>query len=267
MVLRKAKPMTTLIDLMPLWLPRILGALALVGVAGGISYWQNVGLEVHMAVAVGRAFVQLLAIGFALELIFNRQNPLWIGVILLIMMTVAGRTAGKRADNIPSATAIAMVSVAASTVLTLGSLLLLQVFAFEARFVLPIAGMIIGNAMIATGLCMARLRDEIHACRQEIETALALGASSRQAVERQLRAALSTGMTPSIDSTKTVGLIALPGAMTGMILAGVTPLEAVQLQVVVMYMLIGATAFASLIATYLTFRQLFTPFHQLKLPQ
>ena len=259
--------MPALLDLMPLWLPRILGALALVAVAGGISYWRNVGLEVHMAVAVGRAFVQLLAIGYALEFIFNRQSPLWIGLILLIMMTIAGLTAGKRAENIPSAAAISMVSVSISTVLTLGSLLWLQVFAFEARYVLPVAGMIIGNAMIATGLSMSRLRDEIHAYRHEIETALALGASSRTAVARQLRAALSAGMAPSIDSTKTVGLIALPGAMTGMILAGAAPLQAVQLQMVVMYMLIGATAFASLTATYLTFGRFFTPFHQLKLSQ
>jgi putative ABC transport system permease protein len=219
-----------------------------------------------MAVAVGRSFVQLLAIGFALDLIFNRENPLWIGLILLIMMTVAGLTAGQRADAIPGATAIALVSVAASTVLTLGVLLILEVFAFEARFVIPVAGMIIGNAMIATGLTMARLRDDIHAGRAEIETALALGASSRTAVQRQLQAALKTGMTPSIDSTKTVGLIALPGAMTGMILAGASPLEAVQLQMVVMYMLMGSTAFSSLIATVLTFRQFFTPFHQLKPP-
>jgi putative ABC transport system permease protein len=71
-------------------------------------------------------------------------------------------------------------------------------------------------------------------------------------------------MTLSIDSTKTVGLIALPGAMTGMILAGVSPLEAVQLQIVVMCMLMGATAISSLVATFLTFRQFFTPAHQLK---
>jgi len=112
--------MIALIELMPLWLPRILGALALVGFAVVIFYWQNVGLEFHMAVAVGRSFVQLLAIGFALDLIFNSQSPLWIGLILLIMMTVAGLTAGKRADNIPGATVIALVSVAVSTLLTLG---------------------------------------------------------------------------------------------------------------------------------------------------
>jgi putative ABC transport system permease protein len=267
MFLLKAKKMIALIELMPLWLPRIFGALTLVGFAVVISYWQNIGLEFHMMVAVGRSFVQLLAIGFALDLIFNSQNPLWIGLILLIMMTVAGLTAGKRADHIPGATAIALISVGMSTVLTLGSLLMLQVFEFEARFVIPVAGMIIGNAMIATGLTMARLRDDIHAFHLEIETALALGASSRMAVQRQLRAALSTGMTPSIDSTKTVGLIALPGAMTGMILAGVSPLEAVQLQIVVMYMLMGATAISSLVATFLTFRQFFTPVHQLKLLQ
>ncbi|MEO1855878.1 MAG: ABC transporter permease, partial [Rubritalea sp.] len=85
------------------------------------------------------------------------------------------------------------------------------------------------------------------------------------AAQGQIRTALATGMTPLVDSTKTVGLIALPGAMTGMILAGSPPMEAVQLQIVVMFMLVGAAAFASMIATFLTYRQFFTQAHQLKL--
>jgi len=90
-----------------------------------------------------------------------------------------------------------------------------------------------------------------------------LGATKRQAANQQMRRALTTGMTPIVDNTKTVGLISLPGAMTGMILAGAAPLEAVQLQIIVMYMLMGAAAFSGLTATFLTYRQFFTPAHQL----
>ena len=99
--------------------------------------------------------------------------------------------------------------------------------------------------------------------RLVIESQLALGATSRQASLTQFRRALRSAMTPIIDSTKTVGLITLPGAMTGMILAGASPSKAVQLQIIVMYMLVGAANFAGLIAAYLTYRQFFTVEHQL----
>ena len=123
---------------------------------------------------------------------------------------------------------VATASVSAGALLTLGLLVLLNVFPFEPRFVIPIAGMVVGNSMVVTGLVMTRLRDDLRLQKARVEAALALGATRRQAANRQLRRALSTGMTPMIDNTKTVGLISLPGAMTGMILAGASPLEAVQ---------------------------------------
>ena len=95
------------------------------------------------------------------------------------------------------------------------------------------------------------------------EAALALGATPQQAVAGQLKRVMAAGMTPIVDNTKTVGLISLPGAMTGMILAGAPALEAVQVQIIVMYMLIGAAAVSGLTAAYLTYRQFFTRAHQL----
>jgi putative ABC transport system permease protein len=245
------------------WLPRIAGALVLVGVAVAISRWQKVGLEKDMLVAVTRAFGQLLAIGYALELIFEARHPLWILLVVGVMVSTAGYTAGRRGQGVPHSRRVATVSVSVGATLTLGLLIILQVFPFEPRFIIPIAGMIVGNSMTVTGLVMARLRDDLKLQRPQIEAALALGATQRQAVQGQLRRALATGMTPIVDNTKTVGLISLPGAMTGMILAGAAPLEAVQLQIIVMYMLIGAAAFGGLTATFLTYQQFFTRGHQL----
>ena len=245
------------------WLPRIAGALILVLLAMGISRWQRVGLEKDMLVAVVRAFVQLVAIGYALTFIFNQESAFWILLAVLVMISIAGYTAGKRAKFVPNSMMVASISVSVGAVLTLGMLIALDVFPFEPRYIIPIAGMIVGNSMVVTGLVMSRLRDDMKLQRPQVEAALALGATKRQAVNRQLRRALATGMTPIIDSTKTVGLISLPGAMTGMILAGAAPLEAVQLQIIVMYMLIGAAAFSGLTATFLPYRQFFTPAHQL----
>ncbi len=247
-------------------LPRVGAALILVVAALLISRWQKVGVEGQMLVATVRAFVQLIAIGYALDLIFAANTPGYILLIMVVMTAIAGYTSGQRGAGVPHATAVALGSIAFGAALTLGLLVLLQVFSFTAQQIIPIAGMVIGNSMTVCSLVMGRLRDEVNARRAEIEAALALGATSRQAAMPHLRRALQSGMIPIVDSTKTVGIIQLPGAMTGMILAGASPLQAVQLQLIVMYMLIGAAAFTGLAATFLTYRQFFTPQHQLVLP-
>jgi len=245
------------------WLPRILASLVLVAAAMGISRWQKIGLENDMLLAVVRAFAQLVAIGYALDFIFGVNHPGWILLVVGIMIGIAAYTAGKRGRGVPRGKRVALIAITTGAVLTLGLLIALQVFPFAPRYIIPIAGMVVGNSMTVTGLVMARLYDDIKLQRPQIEAALALGATRRQATSLQLRRAITVGMTPIVDNTKTVGLISLPGAMTGMILAGASPLEAVQLQIIVMYMLIGAAAFSGLTATFVTYRQFFTPAHQL----
>ena len=248
------------------WLPRILGALVLVGIAAVISFRQNVGLEKDMLSAVLRAFIQLIAIGYVLELVFAAEGPFWILLVVCVMVGIAGYTAGQRGRGVPRSVIVATGSVSCGAFATVGVLLILQVFPYEPSFIIPIAGMIVGNSMVVCGLVMARLRDDIRMQKPQIEAALALGATRRQAMAGQLKQAMTTAMTPIVDSTKTVGLISLPGAMTGMILAGAPVLEAVQVQIIVMYMLIGAAAVSGLTAAYLTYRQFFSRAHRLKLP-
>ena len=247
-------------------LGRVAASILLVFIAIGISRWQKADLEKDMLVAVIRSFVQLIAIGYVLEFVFNQDNPFWTTIILAVMTLIASRTAGQRGKRVPHAQAVALISVSLGSILTLGTLLILGVFAYEPQTVIPIGGMVIGNAMVVAALVMNRLADDYHREQTQIETALALGATSKQASQPQQRRALRSAMIPIIDTTKTVGLIKLPGAMTGMILAGASPLEAVQLQMIVMYMLVGASAFTGLAAAYLTFRQFFTAVHQLVLP-
>jgi putative ABC transport system permease protein len=123
--------------------------------------------------------------------------------------------------------------------------------------------MIISNAMNTTSLVMSRMRDDLGAHRREVEAHLSLGETATEAAALWHRAALRSGMLPIIDQTKVVGLVALPGAMTGMLLAGASPSSAIRLQMVVMYMLLGGNAFAALVAGRLTIARLFTPDHQL----
>jgi putative ABC transport system permease protein len=153
--------------------------------------------------------------------------------------------------------------VSVATAATLGLLVVLRIVPAGPRAVIPLGSMIISSAMNTTSLVMARLRDDLAAHRREVEARLSLGQTGHQAAAPWHRAAMRTGMLPIIDQTKVVGLVALPGAMTGMILAGASAGQAIRLQLVVMYMLLGGNAFAALVAGEATVRRLFTPDHQL----
>lgn len=245
-------------------LTRVILSISFVVVAIAVSRWQKADLEKDLGIATVRSFIQLILIGYALEFVFAQDNALWTLGILAIMTIVASTTAGNRAEAIPNATRIAMISIGVGSALTLSVLIILGVFQFVPQDVIPIGGMIIGNSMTVATLVMTRLANDFSEQRILIESKLALGATGRQASLMQFQRAIRSAMVPIVDTTKTVGLIKLPGAMTGMILAGASPLEAVQLQLIVMYMLVGATTFTGLIAAYMTYREYFTPSHQLR---
>lgn len=245
-------------------LERIGAAAILILISLLISRWREADLEKDLLIATVRSFIQLIAIGYALEFIFNLDSPLWTLTLLVFMTIIAGRTAAQRGKKIPHAQWVALASIGLGSALTLGILVAVNVFTFDPQTIIPVGGMVIGNAMSVAALVMKHLASDFHDQRNLIETSLALGATSQQAARPQLRTSLQSAMIPIVDTTKTTGLIKLPGAMTGMILAGASPMEAVQIQIVVLYMIIGASAFTGLTASYLTYRQFFTPAHQLR---
>jgi putative ABC transport system permease protein len=118
--------------------------------------------------------------------------------------------------------------------------------------------------MRVTGLVLKQMHNDIRIQQGLIETALALGATPRQAALKQVQRALIVGLSPALDNAKTVGLISLPGAMTGLIMGGASPLEAIQLQLMVMNMMLGASTFSGVLATYLSWPFFFTKTYQLE---
>jgi putative ABC transport system permease protein len=124
--------------------------------------------------------------------------------------------------------------------------------------------MVIGNSMTAAAVALNRLGDDVAASEREIEATLAVGATSAQAVRPIVRRSLRSGVIPLIDSTKTTGLIFFPGTMVGMLLAGAAPVDAVRLQLILLYVLLGSVAIAALVAVLLAQRAFFTPAHQLR---
>ncbi|ESR42199.1 protein ALUMINUM SENSITIVE 3 [Citrus sinensis] len=241
-----------------------LAATAVVLLAVLLSFLQKLGIEGEMIYSIVRAFLQLSVIGFVLQFIFSQDNRGWIILAYLFMVIVAGYTAGQRAKHVPRGKYVAGASILAGTAVTMLMLVVLNVFPFTPRYIIPVAGMMVGNAMTVTGVTMKRLRDDIKIQLNLVETALALGATPRQATKQQVKRSLVIALSPVLDNAKTVGLISLPGAMTGMIMGGASPLEAIQLQIVVMNMLIGASTVSSIMSTYLCWPAFFTKAYQLE---
>jgi putative ABC transport system permease protein len=148
-------------------------------------------------------------------------------------------------------------------VVTLGVLFGFGVFPLEGRTLVPLAGLMVGNSMTATVLCARRVVEELRDKRLEVEARLALGQPGREAARPYVRRALRTALIPQIETTKAVGIVVLPGAMTGLILAGVAPIDAVMVQAVVMFLVLGATATATTVVAIGLVRRLFTPDHRL----
>jgi putative ABC transport system permease protein len=217
-----------------------------------------------IVVAALRSGIQLAAVGAALIVVFNHTGLIGSLGWLTMMVLLAARVSARRAAGLPRAHVIATIATGVSTGATLGVLLLLKVVASEPRVVIPVGGMMVANTMQATSLVLVRIRDEVNTARPKIEARLALGLSSDDAFAPHHHTSLRTALIPSIDSTKVVGLISLPGAMTGLIMAGVDPLTAIRYQIVVAYMLLAAAVLAAFIAGRLAVRVLFDDAHRLR---
>ncbi len=158
---------------------------------------------------------------------------------------------------------VALAAFLATAAVTLGVVFGLGIFPLEPRTLVPIAGLVIGNSMNATVLAARRGVEELRDKRLEVEARLALGQPASAASLPYLRAAARTALTPQIETTKAVGIVFLPGAMTGLILAGVDPLDAVLVQVVVMYLVLASAVTTTTVVTMGLVRRLFTPDHRL----
>jgi putative ABC transport system permease protein len=236
----------------------------LIAVALAISMWRRLGLEASLLWSAVRALVQLLIVGAALQLVVDDDDPLIFSAIWLVVMHVfAAYTTWRRAKDVPSVFVLSLAAYSASAAVTLGVLFGFGVYDLEGRTIVPLAGIVVGNSLSATVLVSRRLFDAATERRDEIEGRLALGLSARDAFQPILRESLRTALVPQIESTKAVGIIALPGAMVGLILAGVNPADAVRVQVSVMYLVLGSVATTTAVMSVGISRQLFTPAQQL----
>ena len=180
-----------------------------------------------------------------------------------MMLISAAINGGKRGVGIRRASWIAGISIGIGAIITLVVLLSANVLSFTPYQMIPVGGMVMSGAMVAVGLCFRQITTSFKSRQQEIQIKLALGARPMQACKAILRAALIFSLQPTIDSAKTLGIVSLPGMMTGLILAGMSPMEAIKYQIIVIFMSFSTISIAIAIAGYLSCRQFFNAKEQL----
>lgn len=238
-------------SLIKLDLTDLVWGLGMIAIAIGLSRWQKLGLEIPLANATLRTVVQLLGVGYILAVIFQIKNPIAVLAVLMVMLIIATITARNRiGKKIPQILPIVFGSIFFSTALTLSytNLLIIQPETwYEPQYLIPLAGIVLGNSMNGAAITGERLVNTISSSRIEIETHLSLGATPQQAVTNYRKEAIRAGLIPTLNQMMVVGVVTLPGMITGQLLSGIDPLDAASYQILIMLML----AFTNLITTVL----------------
>ena len=243
----------------------LLASLVPIGIAVALSASQRLHLSATIGWAVVRAGVQLLVVGAALGLILDPDAPMalaWAWVVLMI--GVAAATVRHRAPEVPGILVLATCAMGAVVAVNLCVMFGFGIFPLEARTLIPLVGLMVGNSMSATVVISRRVVGELSDKRPEVEARLALGHPWPEAARPYVRSALRTALLPQIETTKAVGLVFLPGAMTGLILAGVDATDAVMVQLAIMYLVLGSVATSVAVIGLGLTRRLFTPDHRLR---
>jgi putative ABC transport system permease protein len=221
---------------------------------------RSIHLERETVVALARGVIQIVAVGWALILLL--RGPRWASVfILVIMLLAAARISARRARGVPGAFSVSLYAIGcgAGTVILL--MTLAGVISTALTALIPIGSMVIANAMNTNSLTLNRFRSEMELHAGLIETALALGASPKQAGAPYIQAACEASLIPPLDSLRSLGIVWIPGLMTGMLLAGANPIYAALYQFVIIAMIFSASGLTSIIGALLV--RAFSPAEQL----
>ncbi|MHA6195009.1 ABC transporter permease [Pseudomonas wadenswilerensis] len=241
-------------------------ASALILINGVLSVLLKLQLERRLLLAGIRTVVQLLAIGYVLGWVFQFAH--WYVVLPLMcgMTLVAGISAsGRRQERHRGLLTDSVVSVWLSSwlVTAIGLFVVLRVRPwYEPQYAIPILGMILGNTLTAVSLGIERMARELKSHRGQVDMILALGGTRWEAARGAAAQAVRAGMMPTLNQMSVVGIVSLPGMMTGQILAGQSPAEAVRYQIVIMFLIAASSALGTVCAVLLTFNRLFSQDHQ-----
>ncbi|HAC63922.1 MAG TPA: iron export ABC transporter permease subunit FetB [Cyanothece sp. UBA12306] len=256
--------MNSLIELDTIDLGLSLGIIAMAMV---LSNWQKLGLEGQLLFAAGRSLIQLLVVGSILLAIFELNNAVAVIGILGIMVTIAAIVANNRIKNKKSGL-LPMVwgALFVSSALTLSYTIIVIIRPenwYSPQYLIPLAGMIFGNAMNSASLAGERLANEITQNSLEVETYLCLGATPKQAIFNYRKEAIRIGLIPTLNQMMVVGIVSLPGMFTGQVLAGTDPLNASSYQILILFMIVFANLLTAILVTEGIYRKYFNSQAQL----
>ncbi|MCU1730133.1 MULTISPECIES: ABC transporter permease [unclassified Pseudomonas] len=241
-------------------------ASALILINGLLSVLLKLQLERQLLLAAVRTVVQLLAIGYVLGWVFQSAHwyvvlPLMLAMTLIAGISAAGRGKQRHAGLLTDS--VVAVGLSSWLVTALGLFVVLRVRPwYEPQYAIPILGMVLGNTLTAVSLGLDRMTRELSARRDVVEMVLALGGTRWEAAQAAAVQAVKAGMMPTLNQMTVVGIVSLPGMMTGQILAGQSPAEAVRYQIVIMFLIAAASALGTVCAVLMTFNRLFSPAHQ-----
>ncbi|GGI02330.1 MULTISPECIES: ABC transporter permease [Mammaliicoccus] len=228
-----------------------------------ISKSFKLGLEKDTIVAAVRSFVQLLIVGYILQFIFDQDSHIFILLMVILMIGAATQNARKKGLEIPGITWKLLLAFIAIEIITQGILIGFSITPATAQYIIPISGMIIGNSMVLSILFLNRFMSEIKQNEDIIELILCLGGTPKQAIHKQLITSIQSSVIPTIEQQKTIGLVQLPGMMSGQIIAGADPLEAVLFQILIVFILLTSATMTSVILGFLSYPTLFNKQQQL----
>lgn len=242
-------------------------AVGLMAIAIGLSAWEKLGLELNLAIATGRTILQLLVLGYVLDFIFALDNVWAVLAILAVILTVTAIVARNRiSPKIPQVLPLVWGAILISTAVTVlyANFLIIQPERwYEPRYLIPLAGIVLGNAMNAAAIAGERLVSTMNAQSVEIETHLSLGATPQQAVSQYRKEAIRAAFLPTLNQMMLVGMVAIPGITTGQLIAGIRPLDAVSYEILIIFMVAIANLLTTILVTRGLYRQFFNSAAQL----
>ncbi|MDN7246810.1 ABC transporter permease [Planococcus sp. 1R117A] len=222
-----------------------------------LSKTFNLGLEKDTLIATIRSIIQLLAVGYVLKFVFDSDSLIYIFLMVTLMIVAATHNAQKKGAAIQGIVVKIAATLVLVEVLTQSILIGFNITPPTAQYIIPISGMVIGNSMVLSILFLNRFTAEVEANQDQTELILSLGGTPKQAIHRQLIQSIKASMIPTIESQKTVGLVQLPGMMSGQIIAGADPIQAVQFQLLIMFLLLTTAAVTSVFLGFLSYPTLF----------
>ncbi|MBF0370837.1 MAG: iron export ABC transporter permease subunit FetB [Magnetococcales bacterium] len=246
-------------------------AAMLVLVLAGLVHLQGIPLGRQIAVSALRTVVQLSLIGLVLKSLFNQAHPGWMALLACVMLLAAGREVSARQERrlrgwwgYGIGLSAMFLSSFVVTVLALMVIISPSPW-YTPQYAVPLLGMMLGNTMTSISLGLDRLNSEAWRDRAMIETRLALGHTSLEAIRPIRRRAIRSGLIPAINAMAAAGLVSLPGMMTGQILGGNPPMVAVKYQILIMFMIAAGTGFGTMAAVWFGIRRLFDQRQRLRL--